>query len=115
MASLNWISARVIIVVSLILAASAGPAAPIEEVTHTPQQPHSRETVTVTARVHGLVTNAMLEYQLVDPGKYIDLSDAAYKTNWISLAMNDAGKSGDAKAGDGIFTVVVPADLQVHR
>src|SRR6266852_1565194 len=105
MASLNRISAEVICVASFILATSAGSAAPIEDVTHTPQQPHSRETVTVTARVHGLVTNAMLEYQLVDPGKYIDLSDAAYKTNWTSVTMNDAGKSGDAKAGDGIYAV----------
>jgi hypothetical protein len=89
----------------------------IRQVDHTPNQPISGEPVTITARITDPegVTNVTLRYQLVDPGNYIELTDAAYASNWTTLAMNDAGLNGDAQAGDSIYTVVLPASLQTRR
>ena len=44
-------------------------------------------------------------------------ADVAYTNvaNWITLAMNDAGSSGDALAGDSIYTAVIPGSVQQHR
>src|SRR5712691_12995400 len=53
-------------------AGGTGPLPKIEAVRHNPPQPHSGETVTVSARIKtGAATNITLQYQLVDPGKYI--------------------------------------------
>jgi hypothetical protein len=52
---------------------------------------------------------------LVNPGDYITQSDPRYATEWTSVPMADDGKNGDAQAGDGIFTAVLPAALQTHR
>ena len=91
-------------------------AAPrIEDVRHSPAQPHSHEPTVVTAKVAGQGIKLTLEYQVVDPGKYIALRDAEFQRSWTPVGMNDAGTNGDAKAGDGIYTVALPADLQRHR
>ncbi|HCN81728.1 MAG TPA: hypothetical protein DIS80_11375, partial [Verrucomicrobiales bacterium] len=59
----------------------------IRQVEHSPQQPTSDESVTVTAKLTdpdgmGPVT---LGYQIVNPGSYIRLEDAAYESSWISV------------------------------
>ena len=101
--------------------ASAGvevePRLQIQGVSHSPEQPRSGQVVKIVAQVANQPGKVSLhvEYQVVDPGKYIDLTDSAYKTNWLYLAMNDSGKNGDEKAGDGIYTVELPAELQIHR
>ncbi len=87
----------------------------IGAVSHSPEQPRSGEVVKVTANIPTGTTRVTLQYQLVIPGRYIALKDAAYGTNWVSLPMNDGGTEGDDKAGDGIYTVEVPAQLQAHR
>ncbi|MBK1828632.1 lamin tail domain-containing protein [Haloferula rosea] len=93
-------------------------AAPsILDVTHTPQQPVSGEPVTVTAEIEdpdgmGAVS---LRYQIVDPGSYIRLTDAAYESSWTSVPMSDNGTNGDAVSGDGTYTAILPGTLQVHR
>ena len=56
-----------------------------------------------------------LAYQLVNPGDYIMQTDARYQSEWTNVAMHDDGQNGDAQAADGIYTVVLPADLQQHR
>src|SRR5262249_3747422 len=53
--------------------------------------------------------------QPVAPGKYIRKGDPAYEKDWIDLPMRDDGQDGDAKAGDGVFSVRVPASFQKHR
>lgn len=97
-------------------ALSAVPPA-IRQVAHAPVSPKANEAVTITARITdpdgmGAVS---LAYQLVNPGSYIRLTDAAYATTWTTVAMNDAATAGDLVAGDGIYTVVLPASLQTHR
>jgi len=75
---------------------NAGPA--IYEVTHTPAVPAVNQSVLVTARVtdpNG-VTAFKLRYRL-DPTLIIS-----------EITMNDSGVSGDAVAGDGIYSALIP-------
>ena len=92
-----------------------------------PKQPASSEVVTITCKVTDLdgVNYVNLEYQVVEPGNYIRyqyadasnnrVNDPCYDTGWNSVAMHDDGVSGDETAGDGIYTVEIPGDVQVHR
>lgn len=87
----------------------------VDQVAHSPAAPTSSQPVTVTARVRDPqgVAAVNLHLQIVAPGAYIRKSDDAYETTWTTLPMKDDGLNGDAQAGDGIFTAVVPA--QSHR
>jgi hypothetical protein len=100
-----------------VLAANAPPQ--IRQVDHSPNEPTGNQAVTVTAKITDPqgVGSVTLHYQIVAPGNYIELTDAAYTNaaNWINLAMNDAGGNGDALAGDSIYTAVIPASVQQHR
>lgn len=89
----------------------------IDEVRHTPQQPRSGDPVIVTARVTDSdgVGEVKLEYQLVEPGAYVRLSDAAYAQGWMPVPMHDDGMLGDARAGDGVYTAVLDGALAKHR
>ncbi len=89
----------------------------VRQVTHVPEQPKANEPVLVTARVidpQG-IGQVQLQYQLVEPGSYIRLTDAAYGLQWTTLPMRDDGTSGDARANDGLYSAVIPASAQVHR
>jgi hypothetical protein len=91
----------------------------IRQVEHSPNEPTSGQSVKITAKVtdpHG-VASVTLQYQIVSPGAYIELTDAAYNNaaNWITLAMNDAGTNGDTDAGDETYTTLIPASVQTHR
>jgi len=89
----------------------------IRQVDHSPNQPTNGQVVTITAKVTDAdsVTNVTLLYQVVDPGSYIEITDAAYTNNWTSLRMNDNGINGDETAGDDVYTVQLPGSLQTHR
>ena len=78
---------------SAIVSQGAGP--PIRDVKHAPEQPRASEAVVISARLPGLAApkSVVLRYQLVDPGKYIALPDAEYKTKWVSVPMNDEGRT----------------------
>ena len=98
-----------------IFSLNAAPAT--RQVQHLPEQPAANVPVTITAKVTDPdgVASVTLEYQPVNPGSYIRKSDAAYATNWTGMPMRDDGANGDALAGDGIYTVVLPASVQTHR
>jgi hypothetical protein len=99
-------------------AVAAGTAPPaIRRVSHAPTAPSSGQAVTVSATVSDPdgISAVWLEFQTVDPGQYLRLSDPAYLTRWETLAMNDDGADGDAQAGDSVFTVTIPAEIQQHR
>ena len=89
----------------------------IRQVTHFPPMPTSTEDVVITAKVTDPdgVAAVTLSYQLVEPGNYIRLTDAAYETNWTDVAMVDDGSGDDLAAGDAVFSVTLPASFQVHR
>ena len=93
-------------------------AAPnIRQVNHTPQQPVAGQEVLITAKVTDPdgVASVTLSYQVVNPGAYINLDDASYKTNWIDLPMIDDGTAGDTIQGDSVFSATMPDALQTHR
>src|SRR5437868_15274948 len=50
----------------------------VSELKHSPLAPHSGELVRITARVAPGTKSASLEYRIFDPGKFIDLPDAAF-------------------------------------
>ena len=94
-------------------AAAAEPL--ITQVQHEPAQPKADVPVTVTAKLGAGLTKPVLKLQAVAPGKYVRKADAEYEKDWTDLPMHDDGKDGDAKAGDGVFSVRVPATYQKHR
>ena len=100
-----------------VFAANAPPQ--MRQVNHAPNQPSAGQAVTITTKVTDPqgVQSVSLKYQVVNPGTYIALEDAAYNNaaNWTTLAMRDDGAGGDAVAGDDVFTAVVPANVQQHR
>ena len=89
----------------------------VDQVAHVPLQPHAGQALTIGARVRASagIRGVALEYQVIEPGAYIRRSDPAYDEGWKSVSMNDEGRDGDARAGDAIFTAVLPAFLSVHR
>ena len=89
----------------------------IRQVNHSPNEPTNGQVVKITAKVtdSDSVTNVTLLYQIVEPGSYIEITDAAYTNNWTAVAMNDGGTAGDETAGDDVYTVELPGATQVHR
>ncbi|MCK4999163.1 MAG: lamin tail domain-containing protein [Anaerohalosphaera sp.] len=97
----------------------------IRQVKHSPNQPTSAATVSITAKVTDPdgVKTVLLYYQIVDPGNYIPLGlpnntpNYVYSNiaNWIPIEMTDDGTNGDAAASDDIYTVQMPADMQINR
>jgi hypothetical protein len=83
----------------------------LASVEHRPEQPRAGETVRISATVLGRIEKVRLLYQLVDPGAYLELSDPAYKTNWITLPMQAGATSPTGK----VFSLQLPASLQQHR
>jgi regulation of enolase protein 1 (concanavalin A-like superfamily) len=76
--------------------ANAGPA--IYNVTHNPPLPAANQSAVVTAQVHDPngVQSLTLNYR-IDPD-----------TSYTSVLMKDDGTSGDAIAGDGVFSATIP-------
>ena len=91
----------------------------VRQVSHAPKQPAAGEAVTISAKATAGagIASMMLEYQIVEPGAYIRLTDDAYSdsANWTSMAMLDDGTGGDLTAGDDIFTARIPESVQTHR
>jgi hypothetical protein len=89
----------------------------LRQVEHSPRQPHSGMPVRITVKATDPegVAEVRLLYQVVEPGGYIALSDAAYTSNWTALPMRDDGGGADALPGDDIYTVELPGTLHVHR
>ena len=89
----------------------------LAKVGHTPRQPKGGETVVITAEPGSAVAGSEVyaEYQIVSPGDYVSIDDAAYGQNWIRLPMKDLGQAGDASARDGVFSATVPKTVQQHR
>ncbi len=89
---------------------TSGTAPPaIRQVAHTPAAPLSGQAVTISAKITDPdgVAAAWLEYQTVEPGSFIRLTDAAWNTNWSTLPMTDAGSDN--------FTAIIPGSVQTHR
>jgi hypothetical protein len=97
----------------IVLAVTASPC--VATVRHQPARPKPGVPVLVTARLPAGTLKPRLQLQAVAPGKYIRKSDPDYEKQWTELPMRDDGREGDEKAGDGIYSVRVPASYQRHR
>ena len=108
--------ASVLLVFVPFVSNAAKPAAPdfVSEVKHQPQQPHSDQPVKVTVKLKAAISvkGVSLQYQVVDPGKYIALSDPEYGSKWESLSMIESAGSRD---DERIYSIELPASLQKHR
>ncbi len=93
-----------------VYSTNAPPA--MQQVEHSPNQPTSAESVTITIEATDTdgVASLALHYQVVAPGDYINIADPRYENAayWTTVAMADNGTGGDAFAGDGVYTAVVP-------
>jgi hypothetical protein len=101
--------------INSVFVANAPPQ--IRQLAQSVQQPVSGQAVTISIKAtdpNG-VQSVNLEYQLVNPGSYIRVTDAAYETSWTTVAMHDDGLGGDALAGDGVYSVIMPGSLQTDR
>jgi hypothetical protein len=89
----------------------------LAKVEHRPRQPKGGESVVITAvpAVKDDDSQIYTEYQVIEPGSYVHIDDAAYGKNWVNLAMNDLGQAGDVRARDGIFSATIPNSIQQHR
>jgi hypothetical protein len=100
---------------SAVLSVGTGPA--IRQVAHSPKQPASGQVVTITAKITAPdgIRSVGLMYQVVEPGAYVAIHDARSSADWTTVTMHDDGLDGDAVAGDDVFSVQIPASVQVHR
>ena len=89
----------------------------ITAVKHQPTSPRSGDPVTLSVDLSDPdgISEVKLEYQIVDPGSYVRLTDAAYNMGWVSVAMRDDGQGGDVKANDGTYSVTLDGSLAKHR
>ncbi len=96
---------------------STQPPPCLRQVEHSPRQPASNVPVTISVKVTSpiAIASVTLDYQLVNPGAYIRITDAEYLTQWTTLVMHDDGLNGDAVADDSVYSVQIPANLQTHR
>ncbi|HYE17396.1 MAG TPA: CotH kinase family protein [Tepidisphaeraceae bacterium] len=106
----------VLLAAPMALAAEKKPADPAKAVwepavSHAPREPRAGEAVTITVNV-GLtpVTGVTLEYQVVDPGAYVELKSPEFAKGWTAVPMA-AGGGGAGKT----FSAVIPAGVQKHR
>lgn len=102
----------------------------IRQVRHSPQSPASTNAIAITAKVTDPdgVGSVALQYQVVSPGNYLPsvlpvpvahlVANPALQptpnpvfeaaTNWLTLPMVDNGSAGDVKAGDDVYTALLP-------
>src|SRR5438552_1501210 len=75
------------------------------KVSHLPEQPRSGEPVRITARLADAPPDGpmILQYQLVDPGHYIDLKEEAFKTNWSRVTMTAENPANGTAKGSTAF------------
>ena len=78
---------------------------------HSPQQPRSGQTVRITTQTRDDAAELALQYQVLEPGAYIELKDSAYQARWVSLLMT----TGKRLAGEVTWQADLPAELQRHR
>jgi len=85
-------------------------APPSNEIKHSPAQPRSEEPVSITARLIFPAKSAVLEYQIVEPGRYVALKDAEYTSRWVSIPMTKSAAGTTAS-----YIAEVPGSIQTHR
>ncbi|MDB6039215.1 MAG: hypothetical protein JWM99_3056, partial [Verrucomicrobiales bacterium] len=75
-----------------------------------PSRIHSNEPVEITIRPVLQAKALTLQYQTVDPGKYIAIKDAAYKSQWTDIPMVQSQPGPQAA-----YTSQIPPSVQSNR
>ena len=96
--------------------ADAAKQEPLIKVSHAPKQPKTGDRVLITAVMPpaSKSDDVVLQYQVVEPGKYIDLNDPAYAESWTNVALSKAPpeKSEGARV---VLAAELSSELQTHR
>src|SRR5262245_65984747 len=84
-------SARWLVAMVLVLGWGVQCIQPAEQaeslvVKHTPKSPRSGEKVLITIEKAAKIESANVEYQVVLPGNYVALKDAAYGKGWSTIS-----------------------------
>jgi len=94
----------------------------INRVSKSPNTPVSGQDVRVLAEVENLenlpgTVSVKLEYQTMTAGNYIRKSSSAYSSlaNWAVINMLDNGAGVDSVANNGVYSAIIPANVQQHR
>lgn len=76
---------------------------------HSPQVPHAGEPVVLTVRAEDPdgVASVEVEYQIVEPGSFIQSNDPTYATQWTRVTMVPVNTQD--------YQVTLPAEVQQHR
>lgn len=103
-----------------VLVGNANTIPVIQSVSKKPDAPISNQSVTIKVKVDnanlfGSSLSVKLQYQKVDAGNYISKTDAAYSSNWTNITMYDNGSGVDSLSNDGIYTLAIPSNVQIHR
>lgn len=80
----------------------------VAEISHSPQQPHSGESVKITAKL-AKPAKAELQYQVVEPGAYVPLAAPEYRSRWMTIPMTT---NAEAR---GELVAELPETIQTHR
>ena len=91
----------------------------LKDVSKSPDKPMTNEAVRVKADFAGAVNYASgmtvtLEYQINNAGSYVAKSEMGTAT-WQTAPMLDNGIGADSTANNGIYTGLIPANVQVDR
>ncbi|MDB6033715.1 MAG: hypothetical protein JWM16_4053 [Verrucomicrobiales bacterium] len=104
---------RVLVLGSLISfqALSSSGAVKNAKVAHEPGQPSSGQVVKITATGAAFEkqSDLTLQYQLVEPGNYIERSEPGFANGWVSIPMQKNKQPTDGYGAE------LPASLQKHR
>lgn len=86
------------------------------EARHVPVAPRSGENVSIEVRLTDPdgVAKVTLDYQVVEPGKYVELQDAVYRGPWTSVEMSESAPGSGSKTTN-FFRAILPAEIQKHR
>jgi hypothetical protein len=98
-----------------LAAKSPSPAATVkpwlQTVQHAPRQPRSGDIVKVSVEMDAQLKDVTLVYQVVEPGSYVELKDASYRDNWVSVPMQSQGATNDAS----VYQAELPGSVQKNR
>lgn len=74
------------------------------------------DAVVITVKTEGITAPAdlVVQYQVIEPGKYVALNEPSYGTDWTSVPL-DKGQPATSSSDSKTYTVTLPKELQKHR
>jgi len=96
--------------------ADAAKPDPQINVSHSPKRPKTGDRVVIAVEAPDSLKadHLVFQYQVVDPGKYIDLQDPAYNESWADVALSKKPREKPEGASVAL-TAELPGELQKNR